>query len=146
MVLINRSIKCCCCMSESHLATTTHLSCRWKHQSWHIPAGNTTSWCNIVVNVYTQCGKLNFWSTRPKTDVLYMFYTKFHLPRPIFYSTSVSFHHWYLTLWGAYFTYNYCFIAITFGGYDFVFLIQIVTPWSLQNLAHDISIMHLQTS
>ena len=38
--------------------------------------------------VTCQCGKLNFWSTRPKTDVPYMFYTKFHLPRPIFYSPS----------------------------------------------------------
>ena len=46
-----------------------------------------------------------FWSTRPKTDVPYMFYTKFHLPRPIFYlpssnctrigeQASVSFPHW----------------------------------------------------
>ena len=41
----------------------------------------------MVVTLF-QCGKLNFWSTRPKTDVLYMFYTKFHLPRPIFYSPS----------------------------------------------------------
>ena len=31
----------------------------------------------------TQCGKLNFWSTHPETDVPHMFYTKFHLPRKI---------------------------------------------------------------
>ena len=41
-----------------------------------------------VGGVPVQCAKLNFWSTRPKTDVLYMLYTKFHLPRPIFYSPS----------------------------------------------------------
>ena len=35
-----------------------------------------------------QCGKLNFWSTRPKTDVPCMFYTKFHSPRPFLYSPS----------------------------------------------------------
>ena len=35
-----------------------------------------------------QCGKLNFWSSHPKTDVPYMFYTKFHSPRPIFYLPS----------------------------------------------------------
>ena len=35
-----------------------------------------------------QCGKLNFWSTRPKTDARYIFYTKFHLTRPIFHSPS----------------------------------------------------------
>ena len=35
-----------------------------------------------------QCGKQNFWGTHPKTDVPYMFYTKFHLPGPIFYSPS----------------------------------------------------------
>ena len=35
-----------------------------------------------------QCGKLNFWSIRLKTDVLYMFYTKFRLPRSIFYLPS----------------------------------------------------------
>ena len=55
---------------------------------------------------HKQCGKLNFWSTRPKTDLSYMFYTKFYLPRPIFYSpsskctptgewTSVNSPHWY---------------------------------------------------
>ena len=31
-----------------------------------------------------QWEKLNFWGTRPKTDVPYMFYTKFHSPGPIF--------------------------------------------------------------
>ena len=31
-----------------------------------------------------RCEKLNFWSTLLKTDVPYMFYTNFHLPRPIF--------------------------------------------------------------
>ena len=51
--------------------------------------------------VKVQCGKLNFLSTRPKTEV----YTKFNLPRPIFCSptskctrigerASVSFPHW----------------------------------------------------
>ena len=35
-----------------------------------------------------QCGQLNILSTCPKTDVLYMFYTKFHLPRSIFYLPS----------------------------------------------------------
>ena len=35
-----------------------------------------------------QCGKLNFWSTRSKTDFPYMFYTKFHWPGPIFCSSS----------------------------------------------------------
>ena len=39
-------------------------------------------------NQVLQCGKLNFWSTRPKTDAPYMFYTKFHLPRPVFHSPS----------------------------------------------------------
>ena len=34
------------------------------------------------------CGKLNFWSTRPKTDAPNMFYTKFHSPRPNFRSPS----------------------------------------------------------
>ena len=56
-----------------------------------------------------QCGKLNFWITRPKTAVPYMFYTNFHLPKPIFYSSSskcthigerasISFPHWYVTI------------------------------------------------
>ena len=35
-----------------------------------------------------QCGKLNLGGTPLKTDVLYMFYTKFHPPRSIFYSPS----------------------------------------------------------
>ena len=59
--------------------------------------------CNMCLE--TQCGKLNFWSTRPKTDAPYMFYTKFHSPRPIFHSpsskcictgerTSISFSDW----------------------------------------------------
>ena len=38
-----------------------------------------------------QCGKLNFWSTRPKTDAPYMFYIRFHSPRRIFYSPSSKF-------------------------------------------------------
>ena len=37
---------------------------------------------------HRQCGKLNFWSTRPKTDAPYMFYSKFHLPRPTFHFCS----------------------------------------------------------
>ena len=37
--------------------------------------------------------KLNFWSTHPKTDVPYMFYTKFHSPRPIFYLPSSKYTH-----------------------------------------------------
>ena len=40
---------------------------------------------------YLQCGKLNFWSTRPKTDVSWMFYTKFHSARPTFYLPSSRF-------------------------------------------------------
>ena len=35
-----------------------------------------------------QDGKLNFWSTHPKTDVPYMFYTKYHSARWIFYSPN----------------------------------------------------------
>ena len=42
----------------------------------------------MVFTVCLQCWKLNFWSTHPNTDVPYMFYTKFHSPRPIFYSPS----------------------------------------------------------
>ena len=49
--------------------------------------------------------KLNFLSTHPNTVVHYMFYTKFHSPRPIFYfpsskctpigeRVSISFPHW----------------------------------------------------
>ena len=52
-----------------------------------------------------QCVNLNFWSPCPNTNVTYIFDTKFHLPRPIFYSSSskctrigeresVSFPHW----------------------------------------------------
>ena len=40
-----------------------------------------------------QCGKLNFWNICPKTDVPCMFYAKFYLPRPIFYSPSTKFTH-----------------------------------------------------
>ena len=50
-------------------------------------------WTNIYWNtIPTQCGKLNFWSTHPKTDVPYKFYTKFHSPKPIFYSTQFKIH------------------------------------------------------
>ena len=38
-----------------------------------------------------QCGKLNFWSICLKRDVSYMFHTKFHLPKSIFYSPSSKF-------------------------------------------------------
>ena len=40
-----------------------------------------------------QYGKLNFWNICPKTDVPCMFWVKFHLPRPIFYSPSTKFTH-----------------------------------------------------
>ena len=40
-----------------------------------------------------QCGKLNFWNTRSNTDIPYMFYIKFHLPKPIFYLPSSKFTH-----------------------------------------------------
>ena len=39
-------------------------------------------------SIKKQCGKLNFWSTRPKTSVPYMFYTKYLSPRPIPYWPS----------------------------------------------------------
>ena len=42
----------------------------------------------ITAGVKGQYGKLNFWSTRPKSDVPYMFYTKFYLDKPNFYSLS----------------------------------------------------------
>ena len=55
--------------------------------------------------IENQCGKLNFWDTRPKTDVPSMSYAKLHLPRPILYlpslkctcigeRASISFPHW----------------------------------------------------
>ena len=53
--------------------------------SWSLEA------TRLAVCIITlQGGKLNFWSTRPKTDVPYMFYTKFHSPRPIFYSPRLK--------------------------------------------------------
>ena len=42
----------------------------------------------MIVMLCKQCMKLNFWSTRLKRDVRCMFYTKFLLPRPNFYSPS----------------------------------------------------------
>ena len=74
-------------------------------QCWWI-IGNVRSW-SYIFNTFIQCGKLNFWSTRPKTDVPYLFCTKVHSTRPIFYSpsskctrigerASISFHYCYL--------------------------------------------------
>ena len=53
-----------------------------------IYAGIDLLW--IVLVRTNQCGKLNFLGTHPKTDVPYMFYTKFHSPGPIFYSPSLK--------------------------------------------------------
>ena len=44
----------------------------------------TTLQCNVI----SQCGKLNFWSTHPKTDVPNMFCAKCHSPGPDFYLPS----------------------------------------------------------
>ena len=42
----------------------------------------------VMDEVKDQYEKLNFWRTRPKSDVPYMFYTKFYLDKPNFYSFS----------------------------------------------------------
>ena len=69
---------------EHELLTGT--SCKWLDIKMCSQSG-------IIVtpskDITGQCGKLNFWSTRPKTSVPYiMFYKKFHSPRPTFYSPS----------------------------------------------------------
>ena len=49
----------------------------------------TRCWVRSLSNHHPIQGeKLNFWSTRPKTDIPYMIYTKFHSPRLIFFSPS----------------------------------------------------------
>ena len=50
--------------------------------------GSMPQW--VKHSLIHQCAKLNFWSTRLKTDIPCMFYIKFHLPRPIFYSPSLK--------------------------------------------------------
>ena len=86
--------------------------CSGLNASTSIPEWYSMQMVILISNIYLQknameqCGKPNFLSTRPETDVTYMFYTKFHLPKPIFYSpsskctrigerASVSFHHWW---------------------------------------------------
>ena len=49
----------------------------WTTVEWHVTEF-------FIMN--RQCGQLNFWGTHPKTDVPYMFNTKFHIQWPIFYS------------------------------------------------------------
>ena len=59
---------------------------RFLRQPWLKKDKDILSWQVWFYAWWCQCGKLNFWSTRLKTDVLYMFHTKFHLARSIFYS------------------------------------------------------------
>ena len=50
-------------------------------------------WVFLLMTIWvlmSQCGKLNFGGTRPKTNVPYMFFTKFHSPGPIFYLPSLK--------------------------------------------------------
>ena len=53
--------------------------CCWCHVKYN---------CVLIYRMPQQSGKQNFWSSHPKTSVPYMFFTKFHSPRPIFHSPS----------------------------------------------------------
>ena len=96
-----------CGISNSQQKFCQHCACWWPSTCRHcdIQIGHLTHW-GRETHICIQCGKLNFGGTRLKTEVPYMFYTKFHLPWPIFYSpslkctrigewASVSFPHWH---------------------------------------------------
>ena len=56
------------------------VQCLVDKKIWFI---QVMAWCRQAASELAERGKLNFWSTRPKTDVSYMFHTKFHSPRPL---------------------------------------------------------------